>query len=105
MHSAGQLASKSLTGTGPQATPGDVIQAVRDVVPVAGRGLVDTDLQVRRSSADALLQAAAALNNQVPQPREGEAPLDTKDDRDLKLFEDRPRPRAANAGCNPGIPG
>jgi len=49
---------------------------------------VDTDLQVRRSSADALLQAAAALNNQVPQPREGEAPLDTKDDRDLKLFEE-----------------
>lgn len=50
----------------------DITQAVRDVVPLAGRGLSDPDPEVRRLSAEANMQAAAAVSNQVAQPRGSE---------------------------------
>jgi HEAT repeat protein len=74
MGTAAQIASKSGT---PIALPAeeyraDIVQTVREVVPAASRGLHDADPEVRRLSAEAMSQAAAALSNQVPQPRTGE---------------------------------
>jgi HEAT repeat protein len=73
-----EVASKAGTASGPQANPGDIIEAVRDVVPLAGRGLSNANLAVRRASAEAMLQAASALLSQAPQPSTGEvrAPTD-----------------------------
>jgi HEAT repeat protein len=75
MRTVAQLSSKTGGAAGFQADRGDVIQAIRDVVPLAGRGLRDPDLDVRRASADAMDQAAAALANQVPSAGTGEEPL------------------------------
>jgi hypothetical protein len=72
MRTAGQLAAKTGAAGGPPADRGDIIQSVRDVVPVAGRALSDANVEVRRSSAEAMLQAALALTNQIPQPSAGE---------------------------------
>jgi HEAT repeat protein len=72
IRTAADLASRSGSQSGlqePERIRGDVARAVRDVVPVAGRGLTDADLIVRRLSAEAMFQAASALKNQVPQPR------------------------------------
>lgn len=76
MRTAGQLASKLGVAA---ALPiertvilRDIIQAARDVIPLASRGLGDRDPEVRRLSAEALLQAAGALNSQVPQPPSGD---------------------------------
>jgi HEAT repeat protein len=80
MRTAGQLASKTGGAAGFQADRGDIVQAIRDVVPLAGRGLTDPDLDVRRSSADAVLQAASALANQIPQAGTGEEPFRVQPD-------------------------
>jgi len=73
MRTVGQLTSKSELATTPLEDRRqiilDITQAVRDVIPLAGRGLSDPDLAIRRLSAEAILQAASAVSNQVAQPR------------------------------------
>lgn len=88
MRTANLLASKAGTSAGPQASPKDIAQAVRAVVPLAGRGLGDADLQVRRFSAEALYQAAAGVNAQAPQTRGPEEGFDNRGDR-RAIEEDR----------------
>jgi HEAT repeat protein len=90
MRTAGQLASRSGPTIALQAEEyrADIGQAVRGVVPLASRGLDDPDLEVRRLSAEAMLQAAAALSNQVPQPRSGEEPSELPSER-MKLDDVR----------------
>jgi HEAT repeat protein len=71
MRTAGQLGSKLGTTELPverSETMREIIQAARDVVPLASRGLDDSDFGVRQLSADAILQAAAAFYSQVPRP-------------------------------------
>jgi hypothetical protein len=62
MRTASQLASKSGTTTGPAVTRGDIVQTARAVVPLASRGLSDPEVEIRRLSAEAILEAAGALN-------------------------------------------
>ncbi len=54
------------------ATFDDVVSAVRLVAPAAGRGLKDSDIEVRRLSATALEQGTGTLMNRIPNPRGGE---------------------------------
>jgi HEAT repeat protein len=59
----------------------EVVSAGRLIVPAAGEGLRDPDAEVRRRSAEAIQQVAAALLNQLPSPREAEEALDLETDR------------------------
>jgi HEAT repeat protein len=73
MRTVGHLTSRSELATTPledrMELIQDIMQAVKDVVPLAGRGLSDPDREVRHLSAEAIMQAALAVSNQVAQPR------------------------------------
>jgi HEAT repeat protein len=76
MRTVGQQTFRSELVTAPVENRKELIQditrAITDVVPLAGRGLSDPVLEVRRLSAEAIVQAGAAVSNQVGQPRAGE---------------------------------
>jgi hypothetical protein len=51
---------------GIEASPREIVQTGRAVVPVAAIGITDTDPQVRRNSADAIRLASVALLDMLP---------------------------------------
>jgi HEAT repeat protein len=60
--------SKNILGI--EATPAEIVQTGRAVVPVAAIGLADPDPQVRRNSADAIRLAGVALLDMLPTPED-----------------------------------
>jgi len=67
------LATKVKNSTGPEGSRADLVAITKLVIPVAAAGLANKDLQVRRSCAGGMLEAAAALNRHItnPSPEEG----------------------------------
>jgi HEAT repeat protein len=71
---AAQPVTQGRTTSRVEAGSQDVVDTARLVVPVAAnRGLADPDTEVRRLSARAVRESAAALLNLVPQSRPSEA--------------------------------
>jgi HEAT repeat protein len=66
------ITAKGTSITGISASPADVVQVGAAVAPAAGKCLSDPDASVRRLSADALHQTAAALGDLLPS-QEGRA--------------------------------
>jgi HEAT repeat protein len=62
------LPTKGKSPTGVESTPPEVIQVTVAAVPKVGPGLTDPDPEVRRLSADAILQAALAQAELVRDP-------------------------------------
>jgi HEAT repeat protein len=60
------ISAKGTSITGIAASPADVVQVGAAVAPAAGKCLSDPDAGVRRLSADALHQTAAALGDLLP---------------------------------------
>jgi HEAT repeat protein len=73
---ANQLALKSQIPGSVQAERSDIVQLGTGILPLIDTGLSDADPEVRRLMAEATQQAAAALNDQVPEPRIGEPAID-----------------------------
>jgi HEAT repeat protein len=73
---ANQLTSKSENPGSVQAERSDIIQLGTAVLPLIDIGFTDADPEVRRLAAEAIEQAAAALNKQVPETRTGEQAID-----------------------------
>jgi HEAT repeat protein len=65
---ANQLSSGEGAG-GVKAERSDIVQLGTAILPLMGRGFSNPDAEVRRLTAEATEQAAAALYNQVPQTR------------------------------------
>ena len=55
--------------------------ASTDNIPLAGRELGNSDSAVRRLAAEGMEQLAATLDRHVPQPQEGEVPIDVQGER------------------------
>ena len=66
------ISTKGSSITGLKTSAADVVQVGAAVAPAAGKCLSDSDAEVRRLSADALHQAAAALGDLLPS-QEGRA--------------------------------
>lgn len=70
-----------LTGTGSavRATSAEVVEVADAILPVVSRGLADPSTDVRRWSAEAIVQVATALDNQVlPPPEAKDKPLERR---------------------------
>lgn len=76
-----QLSSGTSSIEGERVPRGYIIQLGTAILPLAGKGLMNSDPAVRRLAAEGTEQLAAALENHVPQPRAGEETIDVQGER------------------------
>lgn len=60
-----QLAGRTRSAVGVEATRGELVNAAQAVLPVAGKGLADADPVVRRECIEAIEEAASALSRSI----------------------------------------